>query len=265
MARTKTRPIGRAPIKRQACEAWLAKQLAGRPCPAQNILEFGLQSGWGWATVRRAKANIGARSFKQGHQWWWFDPSTYTPVPAPPSGFAKKTPLQSPQIPEKIQEIPAPVEQPSLPRATASIAVQREAVESPQRTTSEIYLPDKFIENRSRTLAPPSPPPRQQEFPKPVVPSKPQHQLPKPAESPKPLEPPKPRRIRIWDSELAETREALIAAANFVDLYIMRADIRLRQEQLHAKGLLKEELALNDLVSRINEALENKKKAENLE
>jgi|HubBroStandDraft_5_1064220.scaffolds.fasta_scaffold893400_2 hypothetical protein len=45
----------------------------------------------------------------------------------------------------------------------------------------------------------------------------------------------------------------------------MRGDIRHREEQLHAKGFLKEELALNDLVSRINEALENKKRAENRE
>jgi hypothetical protein len=45
----------------------------------------------------------------------------------------------------------------------------------------------------------------------------------------------------------------------------MRLDIRVRQEQLLARGLLKEEAALNELLARVNDALEKKKKAENLE
>src|SRR5208337_1572727 len=84
-------------------------------------------------------------------------------------------------------------------------------------------------------------------------------------EIPKPVEPPKPRRIYIWDSAHTESRDAIISAAGFADLYTMRADIRFRQEHLRAKGLVKEESALNELVARINAALEKKKKAESLE
>jgi hypothetical protein len=278
MARTKTRPVGRTPVKRQACEVWLAKQLAVRALPARSILEIGVQSGWGWATIRRAKVNIGARSFKKGQEWWWFDPSTYTSATAPPNGIAIKSAPQWPQIFDRVPDKTASVAQPSLSPTMAAAAVQQEAIESRKAVISETHLPDKSIDNRTKALAPPSPQPGvqarpnliehlkpQHEAPKPAEPSRPQFELPKPVEPPKPIESPKPRRLRIWDSELAETRDALISSASFVDLYIIRADIRLRQEQLRAKGLLKEELALNDLVSRISEALEKKKKAENLE
>ena len=243
--------------------AW---KLLGHPLPARSILEFGAKSGWGWATVRHAKVNIGALSFKKGHEWWWFDPSNFTPATAPPGGFTKKSAAQSASIFDKVPDKPATVEQPSLAQATAAVAAQQEAIESPKPVTSGSYLPDKHIENRSKEFAPTAPPqPRDYQIPKPVEAPKPKLELPKTIEPLKPLDPPKLRRLRIWDSEIAETRDALISAANFVDLYSMRADIRLRQEQLSAKGLLKEELALNDLVSRINDALQKKKKLENLE
>ena len=252
MARTKTKPVGRTPIKRQACEAWLATRLAGRPWPARNILRLGAKLGWGWATVRRAKVNLGAQSFKKGNEWWWFDPNTYTPAPAPLRVVAKNPP---PQVVEKVSEMHEVVEPPNLPQAMAAVAGQQETFETPKRLTSDIDQPDQSIENRSKKFAPSVSPPS------PI----PKQEIPKPVEPLKPLEPPKLRRVRIWDSEITETRDTLISSAGFADLYTMRADILLRQEQLRAKHLVKEELALNQLLSRINEALENKKRAENLE
>ena len=173
---------------------------------------------------------------------------------------------------------PDAVEQPNLPQALAAADGRQEDSPSSHRATPDIYRPEKSIENRSKLSAQSVPPQtREQEIPNksienrspgiaPPVPVQTREQIvPKPIEPPKPVELPKPRRVRIWDSEITETRDALISTAGFADLYTMRADIRLRQEQLRAKGLLKEELALNDLVSRVNDALEKKKRAENLE
>src|SRR5262249_16885397 len=76
---------------------------------------------------------------------------------------------------------------------------------------------------------------------------------------------PKPRPMHIWDSALWERRDAIISAAGFADLYTMRLDIRFRQEQLRAKGLFKEEGALNALLASVNAVIESKKKSASLE
>jgi hypothetical protein len=226
-------------------------------------LEAGAKLGWGWATVRRAKTNVGAQSFKKGGEWWWFDPKTYSPIQAPPLAIAK-TP--SARIFEKIPEKSPVVEERNLPLVLAPVVAPSVYLESPKPPSRDFLPPERSIENGTAASTPAAPPQvRAPELPKPVAPRSLQAEPPKTIGPPKPLEPPKPPRLHIWNSALAETRESLISTAGFTDLYIMRADIHLRQEQLHAKGLLKEEAALNDLVSRINEAVEKKKKQENLE
>ncbi len=80
-----------------------------------------------------------------------------------------------------------------------------------------------------------------------------------------PLSPAQPRPFHIWDSAHKETRDSLISAAGFADLYNMLLDIRFRQEQLRARGLLNEEAALNGLLARVVDALEKKKKADGLD
>jgi hypothetical protein len=249
MARTKTRPVGRTPIKRRACEAWLEKQLTGRPWPAQNILEAGAKLGWGWATVRRAKVNVGAQSFKRGNEWWWFDPNTYKPPLAPSRVVAKDlTPRITENVTERTEAVEQfALEQEKLPQATAVVADLREDLESRKSATHSFSHLDNYIENKKKEFVAPAPSPTRE------------------PQTPKPVEPPKPRRIRIWESEVKETRDVLISAAGFADLYVMRADIWLRQEHLRARGLLKEALALNDLLSRVNEALEKKKRNENID
>src|SRR5579863_388475 len=112
MARTKTKPVGRTPAKRKACEAWLLQQLAEQPCPARDILSFGSASGWGWATVRRAKLNVGAQSFRKNEEWWWFDPKKFDPE--------KDSPAQKPVQPSpKSTFAPA---LPELPEISAAIS-----------------------------------------------------------------------------------------------------------------------------------------------
>ncbi len=252
MAKTKTKPVGRTPLKRQACEAWLEKQLIGRPWPARKILELASKLGWGWATVRRAKQNVGVQSFKKGNEWWWLDPKTCTPALASARVVVNHPADKVDKIWDKATptERIDPVEQPKLPQALATLptgAPPPQVFQSPQRATYDIPRPQKPLESRAEVSPRPVPP----KTPEPVV-----H---------KPIEPLKPRIIHIWDSQLQEARDALISAARFADLYTMRADIWLRQEQLRAKGLSKEAAALNDLLLRVNEALENKKRDANIE
>jgi hypothetical protein len=257
MARTKTKPIGRTPLKRRASETWLRQHLAGRALLARNILESGAEQGWGWATVRRAKSSIGAQSFKKGDEWWWFDPKTYTPI-REPLGISKKTP-STPTLARVVVSSHA-LEEKDPAQVTLPIAsppLRREEPKHPAADFQHSRPPIETVPPVSVPLASPTTGP--QKVLTTVNPPKPQ------TEPTKPVEPPKPRSIHIWDSSLAETRDALISSARFTDLYVMRADIRLRQEHLRNKGLLKEEAALNDLVSRINEAVEKKKKQESLE
>jgi hypothetical protein len=257
MARTKTKPVGRTPLKRRASETWLTWLLAGRALLARDILESGAEQGWGWATVRRAKSNIGAQSFKKGDEWWWFDPKTYKPI-RETQGISKKTP--SPPTLESARVSSHALEEKDLAPVTSQITSPPLHQESPKPPSDSLQHTRPPIET-----SPPAsvvvvhPISRPQELLKPAESSKSQ------AEPTKPVELPKPRRIHIWDSSLAEMRDSLISTAGFTDLYIMRADIRLRQEHLRGKGLLKEEAALNDLISRINEAVEKKKKQESLE
>ncbi|MBS1840414.1 MAG: hypothetical protein JSS69_11015 [Acidobacteria bacterium] len=259
MARTKTKPVGRTPTKRKACELWLLSQLANGPSLAREILVLGVGSGWGWATVRRAKLNIGAQSFRKAEEWWWFDPKKFDPkkdsLPQQ-STQAQKEAIALAQATKNVLESAPPISpaqtQPNIQPSTA-FPVLLPVTSVPTKAAQE----NSSIPSESaQPLA--SSPPKKVPLPA-IVP-----QAPKP-EIPKPPNPPRHRPFHIWDSALTETRDALISSAGFADLYTMRLDIRFRQEQLRARGLLKEEAALNELLARINEALEKKKKAANLE
>lgn len=259
MAKTKTKPVGRTPTKRRACESWLLNQLSASPCSARDILAHGVGFGWGWATVRRAKANVGAKSFRKNEEWWWFDPGKFDP--------------QKDALPQKSAEpglnksvVPSPVN--AEPTAKISLSPSQHKHQPAATVLSAPLLPQlpndvpQPLSAPARPTAPEnSRPPSffEESMHSPVVPASPTPEIRKP------VVPVKPRPFHIWDSALAETREQVISTAGFADLYTMRLDIRFRQEQLHARGLLKEEAALNELLARVNEALEKKKKAENLE
>ena len=259
MAKTKTRPVGRTPVKREACSRWLKHQLTGSPSRARTIQEAGAKLGWGWATIRDAKKNLGIRSLRQGDEWWWFDPKTYTPsAPKSPWPLKNREPKKAEQV-EVLRQLPetthlaaAPSQ---LPQVAAKVTETKHDMESPKRSTYGSIEPDGSFGQAKKAVAAaapsPSAPPSLRPFREP--------------EMAKPSAPLKPRRFYIWESEAKERREATISAAGFADLYVMRADIRLRQEQLHKKGLLQEEAGLIELLSRVDEALEKKKRAEKME
>jgi hypothetical protein len=257
MARTKTKPVGRTPAKRRACEEWLEKQLATGPSLAREILASGVASKWGWATVRRAKASVGVQSFRKNEEWWWFDPRRFDP--------------QKDSSPQKLVQ-----SEPYISSLT-DIPKQREAASSVALVHSEQSHLAPIAFSPLLLLAPSPEKPAQQNL---QIPSKQTRPTPLPSEktsipvtpssapepaSPKSASPPKKRPFHIWDSAVTENRDAMIAAAGFADLYTMRLDIRFRQEHLRARGLFKEEAALNELLARVNDALEKKKKAANLE
>jgi hypothetical protein len=269
MARTKTRPVGRTPLKRRACEVWLGEQLAGHPRPARILLEAGGKLGWGWATVRRAKRKVDVRSIKKGNEWWWFDPKAPSPAAATVPGVAGK--IDTDTTLEKAPPIARvePVEPVKLPEVPVSLNAAPRPPESPQRPRASAYQmfrPTQPIERRE-ALPPRHVLPQKTQEPiatKPPVAREPV--VPKPPETLKqPAQPAKPRRVQIWESALQEAREVLIATARFTDLYIMRADIWLRQEQLRERGRLKEAEGLNEILARVNEALEQKKREANIE
>ena len=254
MAKTKTRPVGRTPVKRTACSVWLKQQFAGGPGRARTIQEAGAKFGWGWATIRNAKKNLNIRSLRQGDQWWWFDPETYTPA-APKSPWPLKNAERKnteelrarPQVPATGVADP-----PRLAQGTATVGERPYDFASWKPTSAHSTVePNRSVEHVKRAVAAAGP-----------TQSPPQSREP---ETPKPAAPLKPRRFFVWENEVKERRDAVISAAGFADLYVMRADIRLRQEQLHKKGLLQEEAALNDLLSRVNEALEKKKRDEKID
>jgi hypothetical protein len=212
---------------------------------ARDILKVGAQFGWGWATVRRAKENVDARSLKKGNEWWWFDPKTCSPASIPAATMVANDP--APKMLPEVAGMADAVKQLKLQQGPPTVAEKRAEFQNPNRNTYGINDPANSFQNTTKAIVSPAP-----------------RQPTEPALS-NPIAPVKPRRVRIWENEVKERRDALISAAGFTDLYIMRADIRLRQEQLHAKGLLKEELALNDLLFRVNEALEKKKEDEKIE
>ncbi len=259
MARTKTKPVGRTPTKRRDCEAWLLRQLAASPCLARDVLLLGASAGWGWATVRRAKANVGVQSFRKGEDWWWFDPRKFDPRNE--VLLQKQADLGQKQfiVPAVIEPLEAPPETPLPPAQTR-----------PQPTAVPI---PSIIAAQSLATAPQTPVVSAKSFPQQNVVPPPTEQpfapaatLPAQAPEPrKPLTPAKPRTFHIWDSAHAGTREKLISAAGFADLYNMLLDVRFRQEQLRARGLFKEEAALNDLLACVVDALEKKKKADGLD
>jgi hypothetical protein len=258
MAKTKTRPVGRTPVKRKACSEWLKQHLDGYPSRAREIQEVGAKFGWGWATIRNAKKILNIRSLRQGDEWWWFDPETFTPS-VPKSPWAPKN-IESKSSEEvkamwQVPERAYAAEPRMLPQGADSVFVRQHDSVSPKGSTNGIVESDRVFEQTrsvpAATAAHQSPPqsPLQSRAP----------------EMAKLIAPVKPRRFLIWEKEVADKREAVISAAGFTDLYIMRADIRTRQEQLRKKGLLREEAALNDLALRINEALDKKKKDEKID
>lgn len=256
MARTKTRPVGRTPTKRRACELWLLQQLAPGPCLAREVLALGVASHWGWATVRRAKVNVGVQSFRKDEEWWWFDPRKFDPqkdsLPPKPAQSRRETPpaLTVPKVPEAASPVSLAHTEHNLGPSVVFPPPLPPQLEKPEQ--QNFSIPPKRIQEA--TQVPPEKPSTPAAAPRPPQP-----------EIPKPASPPKKRPLHIWDSALTETRDALISAAGFADLYTMRLDIRFRQEHLRARGLLKEETALDELLARVNDALEKKKKAANLE
>lgn len=259
MARTKTKPVGRTPTKRRDCEAWLLRQLAASPCLARDVLILGASAGWGWATVRRAKANVGVQSFRKGEEWWWFDPRKFDPR-------NEVLPKKQADLGQKQFIVPAGIEPLETPPKIALPPAQTR----PQATT--VPTPSA-IGAKSPGTAPPNPVvaaksfPQQNVAPPPIEkPLAPVATLPAQAPEPrKPLTPATPRTFHIWDSAHTETRDSIISVAGFADLYNMLLDVRFRQEQLRARGLLKEEAALNELLARVVDALEKKKKADGLD
>lgn len=57
---------------KQTAEQWLKDYLTPRELPASEIIEAGIEEGFSLATLKRAKARIGAGSAQRDRVWYWY-------------------------------------------------------------------------------------------------------------------------------------------------------------------------------------------------
>jgi putative DNA primase/helicase len=64
------KPVGRPAEQVKDAQQWLATFLAKGSEAASDVRRFGSKAGHSWATLRRAKDDLGVISTKQGNQSW---------------------------------------------------------------------------------------------------------------------------------------------------------------------------------------------------
>jgi len=57
--------------KRQAAQDWLERVLGNGPLPSRNMRTMAEGDGHKWATVKRAKDQLGVESLQVGDAWYW--------------------------------------------------------------------------------------------------------------------------------------------------------------------------------------------------